>query len=100
MALIEILGEAGLRPELVAGHSLGEYLALYAAGALDAETAISLVTGRGCRIAEASFQDGAMASVSLPAEALEERLESAAEANSFRDGSARIRSACSRWARS
>lgn len=37
----------GLQPALVAGHSLGEYSALVAAGALDLATAVRLVERRG-----------------------------------------------------
>src|SRR5690606_41361660 len=38
---------AGLRPALAAGHSLGEYCALVAAGALTLEAALALVRARG-----------------------------------------------------
>ncbi len=38
---------AGLRPALAAGHSLGEYTALVAAGALTLEAALALVRARG-----------------------------------------------------
>lgn len=40
-------GHGGLRPSSFAGHSLGEYSALVAAGALDFGTAIGLVRFRG-----------------------------------------------------
>ncbi|HZV13614.1 MAG TPA: ACP S-malonyltransferase, partial [Candidatus Kapabacteria bacterium] len=36
-----------VKPAMVAGHSLGEYSALYAAGAIDFEDAIKLVRLRG-----------------------------------------------------
>ena len=48
-----ILRDAGIRPELAAGLSLGEYSALHAAGVFDAQTAISLVAFRGKAMAEA-----------------------------------------------
>jgi trans-AT polyketide synthase, acyltransferase and oxidoreductase domains len=39
--------ETGMRPDYVAGHSLGEYSALFAAGAFDFETGLKLVMKRG-----------------------------------------------------
>lgn len=53
LALLAALGEYGrskgvrLQPAYVAGHSVGEYTALAAGGALDAEAAIALVRERG-----------------------------------------------------
>ncbi len=44
--LIDILSEKVGFPQLVAGHSLGEYLALYAAGVFDFESGLSLVKKR------------------------------------------------------
>jgi [acyl-carrier-protein] S-malonyltransferase len=43
--LVDALQAQGRRPDLVAGHSLGELVALYAAGVFDAETGLAL--GRG-----------------------------------------------------
>src|SRR6266540_894252 len=37
------LEERGIRPDIVAGHSLGEYAALVAAGVLDFESGLRLV---------------------------------------------------------
>ncbi|GGT00538.1 ACP S-malonyltransferase [Nonomuraea spiralis] len=62
--------EAGDRPDYLAGHSLGEYAALFAAGCFDFETGLALVKRRGELMAEAS--GGTMAAV-LGAEP--ERLE-------------------------
>jgi [acyl-carrier-protein] S-malonyltransferase len=51
-------------PSFVAGHSLGEYAALAAAGALDFKTAIYLVRQRGRLMYEAGQQNaGSMAAV-------------------------------------
>jgi [acyl-carrier-protein] S-malonyltransferase len=59
---LEELGGAGLRrPQAVAGHSLGEYAALVAGGALDFPTALRLVRRRGELMAAA--HEGSMAAV-------------------------------------
>ncbi|MDY6940010.1 MAG: ACP S-malonyltransferase [Cyanobacteriota bacterium] len=44
--LVDLLREKGRSPDIVAGHSLGEYVALYAAGAIDFETGLRLVKRR------------------------------------------------------
>ncbi|WP_310482948.1 ACP S-malonyltransferase [Chamaesiphon sp. VAR_48_metabat_403] len=44
--LVDLLQHQGLQPDAVAGHSLGEYVALYAAGAFDFETGLQLVKRR------------------------------------------------------
>lgn len=46
-ALMLPLQSAGLRPEYAAGHSLGEYTAVYAAGMLGFDDALALVRRRG-----------------------------------------------------
>ena len=56
--------EGGVRPAMVAGHSLGEFSALVAAGALQFGDAIQLVRLRGQAMQEAvPVGDGAMAAV-------------------------------------
>ncbi len=47
VAVLRVLEAQGLQPDVVAGHSLGEYSALVAAGALDFESALQLVRHRG-----------------------------------------------------
>jgi [acyl-carrier-protein] S-malonyltransferase len=44
--LVDALRAQGRSPELVAGHSLGELVALYAAGVFDAETGLALMRCR------------------------------------------------------
>jgi len=64
-AIGEVTGGKGMPvPSFVAGHSLGEYAALAAAGALDFKTAIYLVRQRGRLMYEAGQQNaGSMAAV-------------------------------------
>ena len=47
LAVLRVLEENGLRPDIVAGHSLGEFSAWVAAGALDFAAALLLVRKRG-----------------------------------------------------
>ncbi|MBD3347401.1 MAG: acyltransferase domain-containing protein, partial [Chitinivibrionales bacterium] len=49
------------KPDFLAGHSLGEYNALFAAGVFDIETSLRIVKKRGELMAEA--QNGGMAAV-------------------------------------
>jgi len=53
IALTMLLRRAGVEPAAAAGHSVGEYAALAAAGVLDAEDAVRAVTERGLAMAEA-----------------------------------------------
>ncbi|NOZ56837.1 MAG: ACP S-malonyltransferase, partial [Calditrichaeota bacterium] len=50
---LELARERGLQPDVVAGHSLGEYSALVAAGALSFEDGLRLVARRGQLMQEA-----------------------------------------------
>lgn len=47
VAIYRLLLEKGIKPDLVAGLSLGEYSALVAAGSLDFEDAVALIAKRG-----------------------------------------------------
>lgn len=59
-----ILKEKGLTPQMVAGHSLGEYSALVAAGALSFEDALKVVQVRGKLMQQAGEeQPGMMAAI-------------------------------------
>ncbi len=53
MAIYEMVKEAGIKPSVVAGLSLGEYSALTAAGVFDVETVVALVRKRGRFMQEA-----------------------------------------------
>ncbi len=64
LAAMAVLEEKGLRPDVVAGHSLGEYSALAAAGALSFEDGLRVVRRRGELMAEAGDRrPGAMAAI-------------------------------------
>jgi [acyl-carrier-protein] S-malonyltransferase len=64
VAAYRALEKRGILPDFAAGHSLGEYSALVAAGALDFSTAVKLVRGRGRYMQEAvPAGEGAMAAI-------------------------------------
>ena len=64
VAALRVLKEHNITPNAVAGHSLGEYSALVAAGALDFSDALRLVHARASFMAEAGkTQQGTMAAI-------------------------------------
>ncbi len=64
IALYEVLKEHGIVPTIVAGHSLGEYSALVAAGAISFRDAVQLVRKRGLFMQEAvPLGEGSMAAI-------------------------------------
>ena len=64
VACYEILKEKGFTPDIVGGHSLGEYSALVAAGVLDFKDAVYVVHKRGEYMQEAvPLGEGAMAAI-------------------------------------
>lgn len=64
MAVMAVLEERGLAPDMVAGHSLGEYSALAAAGAISYEDGLEVVQLRGELMASADDdRPGTMAAV-------------------------------------
>jgi len=81
VAALAVLREAGMAPDIVAGHSLGEYSALVAAGSLQFADAVRLVRNRGRYMQEAVPAGvGAMAAIlKLPEDKLRAVLEQAAQ---------------------
>jgi len=64
VAVLRVVQEMGVEPVAVAGHSLGEYSALVAAGSLDFGDALRLVRRRGEAMQEAvPVGQGAMAAI-------------------------------------
>jgi [acyl-carrier-protein] S-malonyltransferase len=72
--LADVVQAHGQHPDFVAGHSLGEYVALYVAGVFDFETGLRLVKQRAELMDQAS--DGMMAALlGFNQEQLEQQLE-------------------------
>ncbi len=67
LSLTRLLAAYGIHPDLVMGHSLGEYGALVAAGSLSFGAALEAVSARGREMTKVSMADnGAMAAVFGP----------------------------------
>ncbi len=67
LALTALLTAYGIEPDMVIGHSLGEYGALVAAGALSFPAALEAVSARGHEMASLTIEDnGVMAAVFAP----------------------------------
>src|SRR5512136_2154880 len=66
-ALARLLGAYGIAPDMVMGHSLGEYGALVASGALAFDEALRAVSARGNEMTRCALGDnGMMAAVFGP----------------------------------
>ena len=77
IALQRLLAAYGIMPHFVMGHSLGEYGALVAAGAMDFRHALKAVSARGWEMSKLEVDDpGGMAAVFAPLEEIERILES------------------------
>lgn len=64
VATLAVLRQHGIEPSVAAGHSLGEYTALVAAGSLEFEAAVRIVRRRGELMFESGLHaPGAMAAV-------------------------------------
>ena len=74
IAMTKVLEEKGVKPDVAAGLSLGEYCALYAAGAMTEKDATATVRQRGILMQEAvPVGQGAMAAIlAMDASAIEE----------------------------
>ncbi|MGH9162316.1 MAG: SDR family oxidoreductase [Vicinamibacteraceae bacterium] len=75
VGLVHLLARFGIRPDMTAGHSYGEYVALWAAGALDESALFEISEIRGRVIKESLGADaGTMAAVHAPADRVVEAL--------------------------
>lgn len=76
LAIERTLQSYGHTPDMVAGHSLGEYAALMSSGILDMDGALRAAAARGTEMGAVEIDDkGLMASVTAPYEAVEAVLE-------------------------
>ncbi len=73
--IFRILKDEGIEPSWVAGHSLGEYAALVAAGALSFADALALVKRRAEHMAAVQVEGGMAAVLNLPADRLEKLVQ-------------------------
>lgn len=82
---LELLKERGLQPFRLAGHSLGEYSALYAGGVFSFEEGLQLVYERGKAMSEAGKKNpGTMAAIiGFPIETLEYICKEVSNSNSY-----------------
>lgn len=63
VALTRLLAQVGVRPAVVAGHSVGEFTAAVTAGILTAEDGLRWTARRGAAMAAISGDPGAMAAI-------------------------------------
>ncbi|MFO0548310.1 MAG: beta-ketoacyl synthase N-terminal-like domain-containing protein [Polyangiaceae bacterium] len=76
MALTRLLSAYGVYPDMVMGHSLGEYGALVAAGALPFADALQAVSARGQEMTRVSVADnGWMVAVTAPLAEIQRAVE-------------------------
>jgi acyl transferase domain-containing protein/NADPH:quinone reductase-like Zn-dependent oxidoreductase/SAM-dependent methyltransferase/acyl carrier protein len=66
-AMAQVWADFGVQPDLVIGHSVGEFAAACVAGVLDFDSALDLVAERG-RLMDALPEGGGMLSVAAPEE--------------------------------
>ena len=75
VAMFRLVQALGIAPDMLAGHSYGEFVALFAGGAIDFEALMTLSAARGRFIVDAARAEGAelgtMAAVQAPREAVE-----------------------------
>jgi len=76
MAMFRLLVSFGIKPDMVIGHSLGEYAAATAAGIFTLENGLKAVTSRAKEMSNIKVKDpGKMASVAWPYDKVEEQLK-------------------------
>ena len=76
LAIEAALNAHGHKPDMVAGHSLGEYAALMSAGILDMDGALRAAAARGTEMSSVEIDDkGLMASVTAPYARIAEIIE-------------------------
>ena len=79
LALTRLLSAYGVKPDFTMGHSLGEYGALVASGALPFADALEAVSARGREMTRVSFADnGRMAAIFAPLTEIERLLKNVA----------------------
>ncbi len=66
MALLRLVRSLGVDPQMVAGHSYGEFVALFAAGCFDEESLLLLSEARGRFIREGASRRVALWPRSMP----------------------------------
>ena len=77
LAIYRLLKEHGIEPDMVAGHSLGEYAALMVSGIMKFHDALRAAAARGTEMGSVDVPDrGLMASVTAPFEVIEEVINS------------------------
>jgi acyl transferase domain-containing protein len=76
LAMTQLLAAYGIQPDFAMGHSLGEYGALVASGALPFDEALEAVSARGRGMTRVAVEDkGRMAAVFAPVEEIERILK-------------------------
>lgn len=77
LSYLKKIGETGQKPDVVAGHSLGEYNALFASGAFDFLTGLKLVQKRGELMGKVSGS-GMAAVIGITVEQIQQILQQSA----------------------
>ena len=77
LAIERLLNAHGHKPDMVAGHSLGEYAALMSAGILNMDGALRASAARGTEMGSVQIDDkGLMASITAPYSEVEKVIDS------------------------
>lgn len=78
VGLLGLMRSLGLAPDMLAGHSYGEFVALFAAGAIDFDALMTLSAARGRFIVDAASAQGAelgtMSAVNAPRKVVEDAI--------------------------